>query len=144
MKVFLTISERYECPHCHKVILNGGKVCVVNHNTTSERRFCSSKCAWDGRPTFTISICKIYWLTPCADYRAEHARGLIGFHNTDKCPSCLKEEGGFELWGENHHCQGRVSSYPDADYIAKYDTFGSPTRSLRSVFVDGPSYTYLR
>lgn len=91
---------------------------------------------------FTVFICPTRTLYPCAEYHAEQARGLIGFHNTEKCPRCRHEKRHYEFWGENHHLQGYSQDYPTPEYQRNYDSILHHT-AFMTVWKPGPAYTYL-
>ena len=138
------IPEAYECPHCHTTVRKGGSLHVVNAGTGGERRYCSAKCRFEGRPVFQIRICKRYYITQCAAANAEQARGLIGYHDSDRCPDCKVWQEGFEFWGENGHLQGCMTGndHPTMDYLKSYALrHGS---RLRIEFIEGGTLRYLR
>ena len=94
------------------------------------------------RPPFQITIRPVKWLTPCAAYHAEQARGLIGFHNSDKCPDCKIEAGGFDLWGENGHLQGHCND-TSPETLARLQVAYSRSGPVQFTVSDS-GYTYLR
>lgn len=59
--------------------------------------------------TFTVRVCPVVYVHRCAARRAEESRGLYGFHDS-RCPDCRIEHAGFEMWGQNGHCQAEVNS----------------------------------
>jgi hypothetical protein len=40
--------------------------------------------------------------------QAEENRGLFGFHNYTVCPDCQLIPDGWQMWGQNGHCQGSI------------------------------------
>lgn len=53
---------------------------------------------------FVISVCPVTRYHPCELAQAESERGFY-CHNP-RCKDCRREPDGWELWGENGHCQG--------------------------------------
>lgn len=62
--------------------------------------------------TFVIRVCPMSVLSPCAARIAKEREGFFGFHDSNRCANCHIVPGGFELWGENGHCQGRAATRP--------------------------------
>lgn len=59
---------------------------------------------------FVITVHHVYVLVSCDEKRAEEARGLFGFHPITTCKSCTLTPNGYEFWGQNGHCQGRIAN----------------------------------
>lgn len=58
---------------------------------------------------FTITVHLVYVLVSCDEKQAEEAKGLFGWHPFTTCKACKLIFNGYELWGENGHCQGHIS-----------------------------------
>lgn len=91
--------------------------------------------------TFNITVRPVTYLYPCDEYQAQRARGLIGFHNSDKCPNCRKEPRGFELWGENGHLQGSCADVTAETLERLTLAHSRTTQAILTVSQHG--YTYL-
>lgn len=61
---------------------------------------------------FVIVVNESARVFSCAEKIAQESRGMMGFHNFEKCPNCRIESEGFELWGDNGHRQGGASDRP--------------------------------
>lgn len=57
---------------------------------------------------FKVYVCPQYDYYPCQGAKDEHARGLIGWHDSWRCLDCRHQFVGYEMLGENGHTQGRV------------------------------------
>ncbi len=57
---------------------------------------------------FNIIVSPVSRLYPCAARIAKEQQGFFGFHDSQRCPDCKTLPAGYELWGENGHCQGHV------------------------------------
>ena len=58
---------------------------------------------------FKTSVCEVYALHRCEEYKAQEDRGVYGCHPRN-CSLCKREFVGWELWGENGHKQGHLTS----------------------------------
>lgn len=93
------------------------------------------------KPPFAIIARPAYRLHPCQHYLDERDRGLIGFHNTARCPYCRTTQVGWDLHGENGHLQGHLQSV-DPEVIA-LATAARSTRYPVTITVSESGYTYL-
>ena len=55
---------------------------------------------------FVVSVCESWRVVGCAVKQDQEARGMMGFHNFERCPDCVRTFEGWEFWGENGHRQG--------------------------------------
>jgi Zn ribbon nucleic-acid-binding protein len=54
---------------------------------------------------FVVRVHPTYRIVHCAEYNAQEQRGLFGCHDWKHCPQCQVIDNGFQMWGENGHCQ---------------------------------------
>lgn len=56
-------------------------------------------------------------LEPCAEMKAQEARGLFGFHNYQDCPNCKKTEEGYHVHYGDSIFSPFAGYYPDKDTV---------------------------
>jgi hypothetical protein len=56
--------------------------------------------------TFAVTVSRVSRVIGCQKKQDEENRGLFGFHSFASCPDCQVIPYGWEMWGENGHCQG--------------------------------------
>jgi hypothetical protein len=57
----------------------------------------------------------------CAVVKANHARGLYGFHDSPSCPDCQKIDDGFRVHDGDSIFAPFVGYYPDAQTVISPD-----------------------
>ena len=74
---------------------------------------------------FVVTVSPVYVVHSCAAKLAEEKRGIFGCHswhpNSFKpCQECKVTFRGYELWGDNGHCQGEAKDRKDLAWLLRH------------------------